>query len=249
MDKLQEEMRRITNIIATDKEILAGIQNKCENLMLVYDIGQRQIDAAKKLTQQKQVEENMMRLRVYQIEKEKEREENNIFSLENLRLNLDQVRKIVGVEYLSTHFIIFIPTTVLLQAMKERQVEITTQKTIILAKRRNLEDDRGRLKADMALRRLKIEQIKKKYHLAFTALRQNVDGEHVSISQLKIKNAQEKYILQQEGDELDQKIKTTEQEIVAMENTLKLVNLSNHSFKNSLSPVKDNGKLYYVILI
>lgn len=137
--------------------------------------------------------------------------------------------------------------------MKERQVEINTKKTIIQAKKRNLEEDRGRLKADIALRRVKIEQIKKKYHLALSSLGQSEEGENLSISQFKIKNAQEKYILQQQGDELDQKIKTAEKEIIAMENTLKVVNLSNHSFKNSLSSVKDNGihydslKLYTVL--
>lgn len=125
--------------------------------------------------------------------------------------------------------------------MRERQVEIDTQKTIIQAKKRNLEEDRGRLKADIALRRVKIEHIKKKYHLALTSLGKNEEGEIVTVSQFKIKNAQEKYILQQQGDELDQKIKTAEKEIIAMENTLKVVNLSNHSFKNIMSPVKDNG--------
>lgn len=125
--------------------------------------------------------------------------------------------------------------------MKERQVEINTKKTIIQAKRKNLEEDRGRLNTDIGLRLLKIEQIKKKYHFALTSLGQTEEGEQVSISHFKIKNAQEKYILQQAGDELDQKIQTTEKEIVAMENTLKLINLSNHTFKNSLSPVKDNG--------
>lgn len=131
--------------------------------------------------------------------------------------------------------------------MKERQVEINATKSIIQAKKRNLEEDRGRLKADIALRRLKIEQIKKKYYLALTSLGQNEDGENVSITQIKIKNAQEKFMLQKEGDELDQKIKTAEKEIIAMENTLKVVNLSNHSFKNSLSPVKDNGKFLHIL--
>lgn len=91
VDRLQEDMRRVTNVIASEKEILAIIQNKCENLMLVHEIGQKQIAAAKKLTQEKQVEENMLRLRVHQIETEKHKEEKNIFSLEKLRLNLDQV--------------------------------------------------------------------------------------------------------------------------------------------------------------
>lgn len=84
-------MRRVANVIASEKEIVAEIQNKCESLRLVLEIGQKQINAAKKLTQERQVEENMMRLRVNQIENERKKEEKNIFSLEKLRLKLDQV--------------------------------------------------------------------------------------------------------------------------------------------------------------
>nr|XP_023029063.1 coiled-coil domain-containing protein 39 [Leptinotarsa decemlineata] len=217
VDRLQEEMRRLTLVIATDKELVAILQNKCENHLLVYEIGQKQIAAAKKATQEKQVEENMVRLRVHHIEMEKKKEEKEIFTLEKLRLNLDQVTK-------------------------ERQLEINTQKTITQIKKRSLEEDRGRLRADIALRRLKIEQIKQKYHVALGGLGNDENGQPLSLTHFKIKNAQEKFILQQEGDELDQKIKTAEKDIIAMENTLKVFNLTNASFKNSLAPVKEEDE-------
>ncbi|CAH1176156.1 unnamed protein product [Phaedon cochleariae] len=217
VDRLQEEMRRLSNLIAFDKEISESLRNKCENHLLVYEIGQKQMAAAKKSTQEKQVEENMMRLRISRIEIDKKKEEKQIFTLEKLRLNLDQV-------------------------MKERQLEIDTQKTITQTKKRNLEEDRGRLKSDIALRRLKIEQIQKKYHIALVGLGKDEDGQTLSVTHFKIKNAQEKFILQQQGDELDQKIKTAEKEIVAMENTLKLMNVTNTSFKNSLAPVNDDDE-------
>lgn len=68
------------------------------------------------------------------------------------------------------------------------------------------------------------------------------DGQPLSITHFKIKNAQEKFMLQQQGDDLDQKIKIAEKEIVAIENTLKMVNLTNVAFKNNLSQLKDDGK-------
>lgn len=49
-------------------------------------------------------------------------------------------------------------------------------------------------------------------------------------------------LLQQEGDEWDLKVKQAEQEIVAMENTLKLVNISNDKFKMSLHPIEEAGQ-------
>ncbi|KAG5864259.1 hypothetical protein JTB14_019631 [Gonioctena quinquepunctata] len=217
VDRLQEEMRRLSLLISADKELLSVLQNKCENLSMEYEIGQKQIAAAKKSTQDKQVQENMVRLRLNLIEKENKREEKEIFTLERLRLKFDQVTK-------------------------ERQLEINTQKTITQTKKRGLEEDRGRLRADIALRRIKIEQFQKKYHIALLGLGNDENGQPLSLTHFKIKNAQEKFILQQEGDALDTKIKTAEKEIVAMENTLKLMNVTNVSFKNSLTPVKDEDE-------
>jgi len=56
-------------------------------------------------------------------------------------------------------------------------------------------------------------------------------GETVTVTQLKIQAAQERYELQQMGDKLDSKIRTTEREITAMENTLKAVLVANTSYK------------------
>lgn len=217
VDRLQEEMRRLANLIVMDKETLAVLQNKCENHLLIYDVGLKQIQAAKKAIQEKQVEENMIRLHVDQIEKEKKNEEQEVYTLEKIRLSLDQ-------------------------AMKERLLEIDAKQIIIQTKKRNLEEDKGRLKSDLAIRRLKIEQIKKKYNIALMCLGKGEGGEALSLTHFKIKHAQEKFMLQQEGDDLDQKIKTAEKEIIAMENTLKLVNLTNMSFKKSLSLVKDEDE-------
>lgn len=69
------------------------------------------------------------------------------------------------------------------------------------------------------------------------------DGQNMTVSYFKLKNAQEKYMLQEEGDKLDALIKTAEKEIIAMENTLKAVNICNNSFKKSLSMIEEEGVL------
>lgn len=107
VDRLQDEMRKLSNFIAADREHLENLQNQVENHLLVYDIGanvfrfwgnfstqltgRKQIAAAKKSTQEKQVEENIMRLRINHIETDMHKEEKKIFSLQKLRLTLDQV--------------------------------------------------------------------------------------------------------------------------------------------------------------
>lgn len=55
-------------------------------------------------------------------------------------------------------------------------------------------------------------------------------------------NAQEKYELQQEGDELDARIRKAEKEIQAMENTLKLINATNENYKRNLFAVDEESK-------
>ncbi|XP_050306787.1 coiled-coil domain-containing protein 39 [Anthonomus grandis grandis] len=215
VNRLQDEMRRLSNFIATDKEHLSTLQNKVENHMLEYDIGRKQIIAARNSTQEKQVEENIMRLRINHIEQDMKKEEKKIFSLQKLRVALDQ-------------------------AMKERNVEIETKRSIVFAKKRNLEEEKGRLKGDISLRKIKVEQLQKKYHIELMSLGKDEDGQPLSVTHFKIKAAQDKYMLQQEGDELDQKIKIAEKEIVAMENTLKMVNLTNVAFKGNLSQIKED---------
>lgn len=50
-------------------------------------------------------------------------------------------------------------------------------------------------------------------------------------------------MLQEEGDLLDAKIKKAEKEIEAMENTLKVVNTSNDTYRKSLTMVDKEGNL------
>lgn len=128
--------------------------------------------------------------------------------------------------------------------MREREIEILTNRDILAAKRRNLEEEKSRLKKDIMGRQIKIEQLQKRFHIVIMALGKDEHGEPLSVTHFKIKNAQEKFMLQQEGDTLDAKVRKTEQEIVAMENTLKLVNTSNVTYRNSLSAVEEYGNLF-----
>lgn len=54
--------------------------------------------------------------------------------------------------------------------MKERNLEIDMKKSIILVKKKNMEEEKGRLRGDISLRKLKLEQMKKKYHIELMSL-------------------------------------------------------------------------------
>lgn len=128
--------------------------------------------------------------------------------------------------------------------MRERIVEINANKDVLMVRRRNFDEENGRLKRDIMSRLNKIETLEKRYEIALTAMGKDEDGQPLSITHFKIKSAQEKYMLQKEGDEIDKKIRKAEKEIVAMENTLKMVNSTNDTYKQSLTIVHQNGKMH-----
>ncbi|KAF2896034.1 hypothetical protein ILUMI_10127 [Ignelater luminosus] len=214
VQNIEDEMRRLTTAIQSDNAQLESLQDKLQNEVLSFEGGMKQTTTAKQRSQQRQVDENILRLRVNQLENIMKREDYNIYTMQKFRVELEL-------------------------AMRERQIEINTHKEILLAKKRNLNEEKGRLKRDIGARLTKIDQLQKRFHLAIMALGKDDDGQPLSVTHFKIKNAQEKYMLQQEGDELDAKVKTAEKEIVAMENTLKVVNTANVTYRQSLSAVEE----------
>ncbi|CAH0557111.1 unnamed protein product [Brassicogethes aeneus] len=213
--RIHEEMRRLSTAMDLDKNDLEQLKEKLEYQMIFFDIGKKQVVTIKQSVQEKQVEENLIRLQVTNIDKHVKKEDKNIVNLQKLRLFLDQ-------------------------AMRERQLEISATKTILQAKRRNLDEDRGRLKSEISQRYYKLDILQKKYHVVLMSLGKDEDGKLLSVSHFKVKAAQEKFFLKNEGDNLDEKVKTAEKEIVAMENTLKLVNVTNTNFKTSLTQIKED---------
>lgn len=108
VDHLQNEMRKLNNFIESDRAHLENLQNQVENNLVVYEIGwltktrqlqnwikwilgRKQIANAKKSSQEKQVEENIMQLRINHIENQTSKETKRIYNLQKLRLALDQV--------------------------------------------------------------------------------------------------------------------------------------------------------------
>nr|CAD7404354.1 unnamed protein product [Timema cristinae] len=186
--ELEEDMeRRMSSGLASDMEELARLKNKRQDQMLLMNGGEKQLKVSQCQSQDRQVEENLLKLRVNQASAAISKEGDKVYTLERHRLEMEA-------------------------AMKERQVEIATLRDVMLIKKRGLCEERSKLIAE--------------------------------ITERNLKSAQEKYMLQEEGDALDAKIRRAEKEIKAMENTLVVVNATNDTYKKSLAIVDEDSPEY-----
>jgi len=96
------------------------------------------------------------------------------------------------------------------------------------------------LRTAIAERGNRIQQLQTRYDNAVATLTVSPDGPPMTTAYLKIQSAQERYLLRERGDKLDEAIGRTEQEIRSMENTLRVVNTCNDKYRDSLSAVNQD---------
>ena len=126
-------------------------------------------------------------------------------------------------------------------AMMDRLIDIKSQMNILFMKRKCLIEERAQLKADVSDRLLKIEQLKKRYELSMDLLGNNDDGTTVTPVQIKIEMAQEKYLLLNKGNEMNEKILKAEEELRCLENMVKVMNFSNDQYKKIFETVTESS--------
>lgn len=119
--------------------------------------------------------------------------------------------------------------------MRERKTEITVQKESLNIQKRIADGECSELRNAIAERKIRIKQLQARYDNSTALLGTNPDGTPMNTTHLKIQNAQERYLLQEQGDKLDETIRKTEEEIQAMENTLRVINICNDKYKITLS--------------
>lgn len=131
-----------------------------------------------------------------------------------------------------------------LQAMKERKAEIKVHKESLILQKRFALSDCSEIRASIMERKSKVQNLQTRYDTCIAAMGNNEDseGNEVTTTLLITQRAQEKYMLQEQGDKLDATIRRTEQEIRSMENTLRVINACNDKYKMSLGPVDEEGR-------
>lgn len=162
------------------------------------------------------VDQNLLRIRIAQLEKQIEKQADKTFSLERHKMELDA-------------------------AMHDRLIDIKSQSNLLNMKKKCLIEEKAQLRCDVADRIMKIERLSKRYELENDLLGKNDDGTMITAVQIKVEMAQEKFMLLNNGNELNNKICKAEKEIKCMENTLKLMRFCNDEYRQVFEVVTESS--------
>lgn len=127
------------------------------------------------------------------------------------------------------------------KVIKDRLATIQAQMKVYFLQRKQLCDEKSTLKADIGDRNIHIKAAQTRYAIALDLLGKSDDDLPLTSSALKIQAIQEKQMLIHQGNELNDKVKSSEKEIRTMENTLYIINYSNFSYKKSLDQIDENS--------
>ncbi|KAL5476034.1 hypothetical protein EMCRGX_G025936 [Ephydatia muelleri] len=216
LKRSQDDLLRAGRYLETRKKEKDTLQEKIDEINLHIDNTQRE---SKKVLKQKQdlmVDENIMKLQIKRLR-------NTLYSHADEVLSLEQREK-------------QLETT-----MAERTHEINVHKEMLRTQCKSSEQERQTVTTELQDRISKIDRLRKRYEI-ITVSMQPPEGEEQSQAYYVIKAAQEREDLQRTGDELDAKIKKSEREIRAMENTLQLMNSKNESYRKSLHRVDGSSE-------
>ncbi|XP_039452121.1 coiled-coil domain-containing protein 39 [Culex pipiens pallens] len=214
--KVQIDFRNLNSIYQQDYAEIERMVGKLKEKTLIVEGGEKKLRQCTTENQERLVERSLLKMRIKQMESRVDKQNDKMYTLERHRMELET-------------------------AITERLIDINSQKDMLLLKKKYLQDERATLKADISERALKIEQLKNRYDLSLDLLGKNDDGTIVTATQIKIQNAQEKYILLREGSELNVKILKAEEDLKALENTLKVMNFSNESYKRGFQKVDEDN--------
>ncbi|XP_054287819.1 coiled-coil domain-containing protein 39-like [Macrosteles quadrilineatus] len=215
-NRAKNEHIQLSAEVDEENEQSRKLTEKRQELVYLMEGGQKQLTALQQTNKQTQVTLNLLKLRVDQREKTLAKHENQVFGLEREKLELEN-------------------------ALRERKVEIGLQMDLMAAKKRSLEEEKSELKKALEHLHIRIGQLQKKHDIVMDSLGKEDSGENFSVAHFKIKIAQERHELQEIGDDLDSKIKKAENEIPAMENTLRVISAANDCYKRNLDAIDSDS--------
>ncbi|XP_073822121.1 coiled-coil domain containing protein 39 [Musca autumnalis] len=212
--KLEDDMRKLTITYNKDMAQLDAVNFKIKEAQVYCEGGQKRIKEENKRNQELIVELSILKMRANEFEEEINKCEDSVYNLAKHRMHLNRT-------------------------IRDRMVEIKSQMDVLNLKRKHQLEELSTLKADIAERRKHIDAVKARFELTTKLLGVNEDGSMVTATQLRVETAQEKQMLLDEGNELNERVLKAEKEIEALQNTLALLNNSNDVYRKQMQKIQD----------
>ncbi|THD23568.1 Coiled-coil domain-containing protein 39 [Fasciola hepatica] len=214
---LKSEVYRVKREAHTLQERSGQVEDRLKTSELEVEIATREKVKMETILQQLLVEQNMMRLQVRRLHGTYQKHANKVFDLETAKQELELT-------------------------VQERRQEITLHQQMLLSEHRIAFEENSQLRIEFQARRSKIDKLIKRYEI-LTSLMAPPEGEEVHTqTYYLIRAAQEKEELQRKGDLLDAETRQAEQELIALENTLAVMNGCNQVFQMSYSKLPEDSE-------
>ncbi|XP_074860786.1 coiled-coil domain-containing protein 39 [Carettochelys insculpta] len=217
--KLQSDVHFIKRAMDKTGEEMTGLMIRIDELNLFNDKSDKELKKAKALKQDLMIEDNLLKLELKRLRDTLYNKAEQVLSLEKRKLQLNT-------------------------AMEERTEEIKVHKAMIESQIRFVEQERQSVSAEFQDRLSKIEKLRCRYEILTTVMMPPEGEEERTQTYYVIKAAQEKEDLQREGDDLDAKIRKAEKELIALQNTMHVLNNCNSNYRNSFKAVTETSEEY-----
>lgn len=215
----EEDLKRLNNYFNQDQQDLDKLKDLLKEKILLCESGEKKIKVEIMENQERLVEENFLKIKVRQLEKMVRNQADKTLNMDRFRSDVDK-------------------------AVVMRLKELKTHMKVLAEKKKHLNEFRQKLKMEFAQQSVKLDVLKKRCELVVDLLTRNDQGDVLTGTQIRIKAAQEKQILLDKGNKLNVKVLEAEDDVKAMENTLRVVNYSNDAYRRkTLHNGQDNSSI------
>ncbi|KAF7233574.1 Coiled-coil domain-containing protein 39 [Paragonimus skrjabini miyazakii] len=163
------------------------------------------------------VEQNLMRLEVRRLFQIYQRRSDSVYTMRNSREELEL-------------------------AIKDRSQQINLHQAMLISQIRISTEENSQLKVEIQARKSRIDKLIKRFEILNSLMAPPEGEEERTQTYYIIKAAQDKETLQRKGDQLDAETRQAEQELIALENTLAVMNGCNSVYRLGKSKLSEDSE-------